>query len=588
MHFRVQLLGKFALTNIPSGEAISLRANRRILAYLLIKSPDWVHRGEIIHDLWPDEESSVASNRLRVALNALRTLLGPALIESTDGITLDRDVVECDLLQIRNELRLAEDQVASEALLHDFRKLLPRLRERLFPRETQQWERRASSSWSEMAAQICLQASQLAERFDQDDLVARAAEIGLIHDRESLALWTQYLRGSAMIGRGDQAIQSYVRANRERRLNHESLKSLVQQIRSGRVDAESENILSPDERELAPLILGTLIRSNRKLARQILGAPETLADAGRYPKAMLSLLEKVIDEPEEYDETWERSIARAIGLRAWQKDHQGVLALAPRVIEKSQNPLILRAAWNAVSVAKSIVRDWPGTMEAIEKTIQHATELGDEIDISASYGNKATYLWLQGRYDEALDVFSESQDILCKNDGDRARFEYIIGFGNRAFIPLMQGNYELAKEWFEKALELRREFPGKFPGGLVPPALALTYCLLGEQRSCYGLMRQGLSELFDGSVESYQQVALEYLGASLIVCGDSPLGLGTLEWVNHWRIRTGHIRAKAETDLCESMARRRAPGSKALQLSKQAKPAQIAQMGMVSLRRLTQ
>lgn len=557
MKVNLQILSKFRLTNADSGAAIPLRSNAQIIAYLAWKGEEATDRKELIRALWPDEDSSVSANRLRVALTRLRGVLNSVLVETRAGLSLDLSQVACDHHEVIESVRDAKANVATKEEMEALAALLPRLSQTLFAFDTDRWQVLAREEWQNWAGTICLRLADLAHQLADRDLVDRAVEAGLNHLPREPKLWVHLLRNADLAGKGGQAIKRLQAAQKLHAIHDPAISQWVEQIQQAQEEAfNPQKRLAPSELEFAGSLIEIIIEKQPDLARQVLGSPDTKASAGRNPHLMHSLLMKVIDQPGERDIHWERCVARTIGLKAWLNDNQGVLDLSSEILAKSKEPIIQRAVWNAVSTAKSLIRDWPGAIEAIDHAISLAEQLGDEVDFHATKGTKATCLWLQGFYKEALDLYEESLPMLRDMKSERAEFEMLMGLGNRAFIPVMQGDFVRGKAWLEDSMAQRQASGLNVPAGLQTSCLAMVKAILGEREGIAALMHQGLIEAFTSDSDRFKLIALEFAAGALIACGESPLGWSILTQADARRKEIRHPRAPAELQLIENLTER--------------------------------
>lgn len=404
------------------------------------------------------------------------------------------------------------------------------------------------------AGGICLHLADLAHVLGNSALAEKAVEAGQHHLPFEPKLWVHFLRLSDAEGKGDQAVKRLLAAQKLRAFSDSSVSQWVEQIQQKHAEAFSpQKPLSPDELEFAGSLIEVIIEKQPDLARQVLGSPETRASAGRNPRLMHSLLMKVIETPSEHDIYWERCVARTIGLKAWLNDHEGVLFLAPDLLERTKEPLIRRAVLNAVSTAKSLIRDWKGAIEAIDQTILLAEQMEDEVDVCSSKGNKATCLWLQGEYQEALELYAETLPKLAEMKTERAEFERLIGLGNRAFIPVMQSRFETARQWLADSISQREASGLNVPSGLQTSCLAMVRTLLGEREGVGQQMHQGLVEAFNSESDRFRLISLEFCAGALIALGEASLGWSILGQTDDWRKEIKHPRAQAELQLIEKL-----------------------------------
>lgn len=343
-----------------------------------------------------------------------------------------------------------------------------------------------------------------------------------------------------------------------------------------------------DQRQVALKVMELLIEKRPDLMRPVLSAPETLSLSGANPRAMLSLLERVVDNPAEYDNHWQRCMARMIGLQAWVNDVQGVLRTAEVLIPNATTPAILRAAWNSVGIAHSIARNWTEAMAAMDKTIEYAQQTSDEVDTLSALGNRAHFLCHQGRYEESEKEYAGSFVRLGQINTTRAQFEIVIGTGNRAFIPIYQGNFERAKELIEESYEMRTHGPHRVPMGLLLPCLAWIRLKEGRATETVPLLKQGLIECFGTESERFQQQALEYSCAITAELRLGSLTHATLAFVEEWRTKTQLPRSEAEIQFCDRVLAMVPTSQRHTLFDKNATPKSVGAEVMRNVRRAVQ
>ncbi len=588
MRLNLQLLTKFRLSHADSDEPIAMRSNGRILAYLAWKGDEAVDRKELMKVLWPEEQSSVAANRLRVALARLRATLGDVMVETPHGLSLDWKQVACDIHDAKEAERDSRSSVTASDELEALTPLLPRLSQTIFELEDEAWQQEAQSEWQNWAGSLCLHIADLAHMLGEQVLAEKAVDAGLQHLPYEPKLRVHHLRLAEAAGRGNEAIKQLHAAQKIQPIHDAAVNQWVEQIqRSQTEDYHPERPLSPDQLEFAGSLIEVLIEKQPELARQVLGSPETRVSAGRNPRLMHSLLLKVIENPVEYDIHWEKCVARTIGLKAWLNDYEGVLQLSPILLARTNEPPIKRAVWNAVSMAKSLIRDWQGALEAIEETIRLAEELGSELDICSSIGTKATCLWLQSRYEDAEKLYAETLSRLAAINSEKAEFDRLVCLGNRAFIPVMQGNFAKGRAWLEDSLAQRDASGLEVSSGLQNSCLAMTKALLGEREGLGLLMHKGLQEAFQSESERFRLLALEFCAGALIALGESSLGWSILTQAEAWRKDINHTRAPAELELIENLLDRVPARARRHVLPLGITPAKVGKMAVQKLAVLT-
>lgn len=73
------------------GEVHRLRTRRTesLLSFLALQRGRWIHRDELISELWPDEDATNARGKLRLALHSIRRVVGDGLESKGDQVRLN-------------------------------------------------------------------------------------------------------------------------------------------------------------------------------------------------------------------------------------------------------------------------------------------------------------------------------------------------------------------------------------------------------------------------------------------------------------------------------------------------------------------
>ena len=80
---------------------------------------------------------------------------------------------------------------------------------------------------------------------------------------------------------------------------------------------------------------------------------------------------------------------------------------------------------------------------------------GDHPDVAASYNNIASIYDDQGKYEEALDLFTKSLDIRTRIYSGDNRPDVADSYSSIAVVNGRQGKYEEAFHLLEKSLDMR-------------------------------------------------------------------------------------------------------------------------------------
>lgn len=550
MQFRIEVLGLFRLVDLRSGSPIQLRSYARLLAHLAYRAPSYVSRKDLVREFFFDVDHAAANNRLRVALSRFRQQLPGIILESPQGLALNLEVTECDVVEYRNLAQSSRDTANESDELEALIEAVRYLNQREVFATIADWEIEDSTELFDSYYQACVRAGELGLKMGRFGLVEEVTSSALKLWPDDVALWKCHLEASIALGQGNTALRS-LRSLRDRELLfHDEIAPLVARIANGDSLASGNGLtLTNPESQLAVEIFKVMLTSKLEIARAVLSSPETLTLAGARPKQMLSLLQQVVGDPRYGDPDWERCMARIAGLRAWLNDAQGVLEAANLLVAGSTDPIILRATWNAIGVAHSLRREWPEAMAAVEKTVQYAKVVGNEIDVISAQGNGAAYLWMQGNFEESDREYERTLRLLKQIGTDQAQFEYVIGSGNRCYIPVMQGDWPRALQLLEEAHELRKSGKTKVAMGTLLPCLAMVRTILGNHDGVLAMTRQGFLDANETESDRSQQIVFEFAAGTLAQTKHKQYARSVVDWVKEWRERTKLPRATAETQL---------------------------------------
>jgi len=522
------------------GNPIPLRSYKGILSTLGY-SPHPLTREEIIAEVWPEVPLNVGRNRLRVALVKLRSLMPGAVIEHKGGLQLDPEVVSSDAHEARQAIERSQDSVTTAG---EFETLLASLEPR---GDGTTFDRLAPGAgpFGEALAKAWLRAGELAAELNQFEVAADATRTATFFDPESTDAWAEYLLAQWRIGNVQGAAEDVKGRAPLRVQSDPKFQATVKDLRARNPGVRER--LSSDRRMFWLEIVDLIEESRPDLMRTLLSAPQTLSLSGKQPRLMHDLLEKATPlDLEEKDTTWERSAARMIGLKAWLGDAKGVLETAPAVINTSTDVQILRAVWNAVAVAHSLVRDWDKAHEALARTLEYSRLFGSEMYELTTKGNGAYFKMQQGRFGEAHDAYEEIMKRLAEVDTNQAKFEHAIAIGNRALIPVFQGNWAEAITRLETAMDVRSKRGLQVHMGMLHASIALVRANLGRMETVANSMRLAFLDAFESDSFRSQQFTFDVAAATIAVLGDAAYAQSLAHWCERWRRRTQAPRSEAE------------------------------------------
>ncbi|MFM9874603.1 MAG: hypothetical protein ACKVQS_14200 [Fimbriimonadaceae bacterium] len=574
MSYRIECIHGFKLTELEQNRDIVLKSHSYLLAALVFAGGEYVSRESLISLMWADEAEGVARNRLRVSLARFRSMLGSAIVESDGHLSLSRTTVATDVWEIEEMIQSAEDAVSIESELE----ILVSVVKMLEQNNLAFWGA-VSTGLVAKIVKVCRRGIVLAKEIGAHGDLLSFALVGFDLCRDDIQFCLVALEAGIQVNEGSLALNWIRKRASKELLSHPQIVHFSHQIRSGEKPQEK---LDGINSQFLIQVFGVALKSRPDICRSILSTPETLPLAGEHPKEMLSLLEQVIVDPVEKNEDWERCVARATGLRAWLNDSPGVLELGYPLIEHSQNPVILRATWNAVSIAHSLMRDWEKATEALNKTQEYARQTGNEIDLLATLGNGASYLMHQMRFEEAEKVYQESLKGLLEIGSPRAMFDHAVGLGNSAFVPVFSGELEDAKIRLEEAIKVRSETSMPVQLGLLQAALGYVEMNLGNRKRVLSLIREGFVDAFRSQSERNIQITFEYAAGALAYAGDVDYARSIFDWVDQWRERSRMPRSLAERALCDRMMNSK--GEEIEPIDNGMEPREVGQLLMRKLR----
>ncbi len=566
MQVRVEVIGPVRV--LCGEDQTVLRSNAKIVAYLALMGGTPVTRQTLWADLYPEEIASVAANRLRVALSGLRQQVGPALCEDPRGLWLNPDLCTTDLHEVEEALAHSEDHVEDEHERQELLALIDKLDLDwgLAPEEA--WTSALRVRWVKTVESAAIRIARLT--LDTDPPTALwAAERVLRDSPRHPRAWEFRLRAMARLGQSDQALREFRLAERDTGFQDNALAEAVLELKQ------------PEERR-DPLDIGgqlfdLLIEHSKPLAREFLASPPILPLSGQKPREILAVLQRVLEPEAPGTDAWERCVARAVGLHAWLNQVDETVSLGQMLLGKSQNPILHRAIWNAISAVLSYRCDWKGAHEAIDQAILIAKDLPDPVERLSGLGNKATYLWMEGRFQESEVLHNQVVEDLWKVDTPRARFDIAVNYGNRVWIPLYQGDWDRANDWIQEAVRMREELAPGLPPLLLGPAEILAKAFCGPSSPLARPLHERLREVFATRSIRFQLIATELAAGVAYAVGQGDLAKAAWLKVREWREEHQFPLGPAESGLWDLLMDR-FPGRPRKSLEKGVTPGSLAKI----------
>ncbi|HLI47633.1 MAG TPA: tetratricopeptide repeat protein [Chthonomonas sp.] len=145
--WRIELLGGLrAYLDKETHFRQSTRKMGALLAYLILHSPHFVPREELLALLWPEEEQEVAKNRLRVMLTSLRYHLEPAGIKrglilqaNRLSVRLHPQAFTSDVLDMLYKMKRADNAPNERESVASLREAVALYKGELLPGNDEEW-----------------------------------------------------------------------------------------------------------------------------------------------------------------------------------------------------------------------------------------------------------------------------------------------------------------------------------------------------------------------------------------------------------------------------------------------------------------
>lgn len=538
MRLLVNVLGAFELR--LDGQPLPFRQPSQRIVRCLAFATGPVSRRDLIAVLYPEADDSVAKNRLRVSLSNLRSLLGTCLVEAPEGIGFDRQQTVCDAWSLRAGMAEAADCVDRRQEIEAATLALE---------QVPSWQGLVEGGpecdgLKDELGEFCLRVCQLSIELGVPELTQIASGLARSLAPENPDAWATYLRLQHMLGNSRSAVRE-LKSSRSSVANDPLVLQVLAEIRASPASVAARQI--DKSSQLLLDIFAALEDRHPQQVLTVLAQPACLPLSGKYPREMCELLTRTLALDVEHDEAWERCTARLAGLQAWLGNADACEAAARQLLEQSQNPIVLRATWNALSVAYSLRRDWPAAHHAIDRTMEFARLAGDAIGVLSAMGNGASYLMHECKFVEADEQYARSLEQLLAFDTVQAKFDHAIGYGNMAFVPVFSGDYEEAKKRLTTGIRIREQVGTQ--AGLMLGALVYVCACLDEPIDIR-MARRSLVEAIDSNSHQMVHATMEYLACALAECGGSGFAKAVLDRVADWRSASGPARSAAETALC--------------------------------------
>lgn len=555
---RMELLGGYVAYEVGKANPLPIRSNARILILLALHSGNDLSRKAIIQALWPDQDIASALNRLRVALSGLRKQLGPALIDQDGFVRFDLDRVDIDYWSNLERLGTIKDEVDEQQELQQLIEQLDVLGKTLLPEFEEPWIETHRQGWTLAAHRGLQRLSILAAKESNFRLVIQAAEAAFQHDPFDDFHWQAFLKAKAMLGDAADGLRAFAQAQRRLKSHldgvfSEETLAVSADIRLGRFSLNDRfmQVVHQREAEYFARLVNRAIESDPEAAMSILGITAAGYEHTNYPDISIPLLESLVNRVTSRSENWQRTLFSLIVVKSGINDSDAVLELGPRLLEAT-NDLRMIALTKAYMAFACLQKRWYSQgIHIIDEGLTLMENANRGRETYQLYTNKASLLWHQGHYDEALKLYDLSNvaaDFIGGDAGQRIRG---VNSCNVAMVHIMRGTPEDGKESMERAIEILTKIGLESTYPLLFPAAGYLRYLVDDDLGGIEMLIQGLKIAYRRNHERGQQIGLDYAAAALAKAQNATTARKILAYARDWRESTAHPFSVAEQMLVD-------------------------------------
>lgn len=558
MPLRIELLGGFAVYKANQVGPLPIRSKARIFILLALNAGIDLSRKSIVKNLWPDQDETSARNRLRVALSGLRKQLGAALIDQDGYVRLNLDLVQVDYLSALAQLEAIKDEIDEGAELALLEESLSTLRKELLPQIEESWLEQHQQNWT-LASQRNLQRmSDLALNSNNLRIVVQAAEAAFRHDPFDDFHWQAYLRAKSMLGDSSDALRAFGQTQRRLRksldgeFNAETLK-LAAELKLGRssLTMQPVQVVHQREAEYFSRLVSKAVENDSEAAMALLGVTGSGIEHTNYSDVSIPILESLVNGSTSRSLNWQRTLFSLVTVKSGLNDSVAVLEYGPKLLKETSdlNMIALTKMYMAFSYLQ--LRQYSKGIQVIDEGIELMEDAGRGNEAYSLYTNKASLLWHQGHFEEALKLYEISDKAANMIGGDSGERLVGVNATNKGLVHLMKGTPEEGAPYLVEGYECLTRFGVEFTYPLVLPPTGYVRYLVENEPSGIELLIQGLKVAYRMGHVRGQQIALDFACGILAKEGRTRTAIEVLTFAKSWRESTTHAFSIAEQMLVD-------------------------------------
>ena len=546
---RIEVLGELAIYDGDPPNRLNIRSLGKALVYLALHEGRFVRRTQIAEDLWSDEGYSVAGNRLRVSLNRLKDLVGESLVIEREEVALMVAGVDVDYFVARDQVLEALDEVDEEQELDSLKRLLPAMGKGILEEWDDGWLIFLRGEWRQVCMRGLRRLADLAGRVEDWESIRAAFEAGRKHLRFDTELWRHYMNALYQLGEIETVIRELrvVAAEVEDEEIGRQAQELLTQARTLRDSQDQRDAWEKEQdvKFLGDILLQFLDKYPAK-AGEVLATAEFDDYFVNDPKRSLVIFTKLWGQLEPGTPAWIEVGIRVTGFHyfryEWENTERVANLILPHVddlVKKAR--LIYYRSWSSFQT-----RQWDKAMEDVRVSEKLFMEAGTPERALAVKMNRASYLWHQGYFDEALAIYGEMVPAVEGSDATEDIRHLAITKGNSLFIHLYEGRTREAAECYEACMALLGRIGYRNIDAMMQTVAGIVYTRLGDVRRGIELEITGLRLTYGRGGSREAQIGLEWAAGILMEVGRGAEAVALLDWVDSWRKKTRHERSFAE------------------------------------------
>ncbi len=549
---RIELLNEPTILVAGQKSTIHSKGLGRALIFLVLLRGASVSRAEMARLIWPGEVPEVASNRLRVSLTRIKSLLGGAVIANRQSIRLAGVSASVDLWEHEASLLEALDEVEPE---HQAELILAQeaaVRAVGWREFAEMDLTGAMKGWDEVCRKALRRVAIVAaggQDWPAVDLVWQ-----IMRDRGDFDvqvgerfLDAHHARGS-LPGALHTVKSAAVAAGIE--LESEPLRALRKYGQSLHTSEAPETGLQASHAQLLGSALLSRLECHAEALAPLLVTEEVRLQMQSAPVEQIQILDEMQAHLAEDHLAWsELEYAR---LNAYH-----TLYNADKVIEISESLLrrdlpASRAAgaWGYYSFSLFIQRRWEDAMHACHEAVRYA-ELEDSASLRETFLlMEGAYLWHQGKVDEARRIYDSFLERYAGTDDLVLGVTFAVTQGNYGIIELVFGDIEEARRRIDLAYAARKRFNLTRHMPVILSVMGIVYGRTGEVSRGVDFAIEGLKLTYARGSSREAQLNMEWASGLLVLGGLRAEAYAVLRWVDSWRRETQHTRSVCEERFC--------------------------------------